>query len=63
MWCLSLSTVDVLFFVFVFDFCCWIKIEIFSIAIDNLKGHGLPLQFGPINFPFRLLTVILSCYL
>ena len=31
-------------------FCCFWAIEIFSIAIENLMDHGLPIQFGPLNF-------------
>ena len=38
--------VDVLLLVFVVG----LTIEIVSIVIDNLLGHGLLLQFGPINF-------------
>ena len=41
------SAIDVLLVVVVF--CCW-AIEVFNIAIDNLMGHGLWLQFDPINF-------------
>ena len=58
LWCFS--AIDVLLVVF----CCW-AIEVFNIAIDNLMGHGLPLQFDPINFAaghlwqFRLVTFLM----
>ena len=50
---------DVLIIVFC---CCGLTIEIFSIAIDNLMGHGLALHFGPINFRCRSLILILACF-
>ena len=52
-----LSAVDILIFVFIVGL---IK-EILSITIDTLMGHGLLLQFGPINFPCMSLMGIPSC--
>ena len=39
------SAIDVLLVVVVVG-----QLKFFSITIDNLMGHGLPLQFGPIYF-------------